>query len=152
VVPNSKLAGSIITKSAPNAPCGETRCKKMNFCDRFLQTDIAGSPNVRGARVHRKTQPISRFWPNDCCKAPALAYKTVRFCLVPLYMARVAGVRSNPTIRAFDLRLRGNGKQAKPALTHAQVTRYSQCDASKEHSLANTRAHLFPFSPPGGGV
>ena len=34
-----------------------------------------------------------------------------------LYMATVAGVRSNPTIRAFYLRLRTNGKHAKPALT-----------------------------------
>ncbi len=34
-----------------------------------------------------------------------------------LYMATVAGVRSNPTIRAFYLRLRSNGKHAKPALT-----------------------------------
>lgn len=34
-----------------------------------------------------------------------------------LYMATVAGVRSNPTIRTFYLRLRANGKQAKPALT-----------------------------------
>src|SRR5271163_1881685 len=33
-----------------------------------------------------------------------------------LYMATVAGVRSNPTIRTFYLRLRTNGKQAKPAL------------------------------------
>ncbi len=33
-----------------------------------------------------------------------------------LYMATVAGVRSNPTIRAFYLRLRTNGKHAKPAL------------------------------------
>jgi transposase len=32
-------------------------------------------------------------------------------------MATVAGVRSNPTIRAFYLRLRTNGKHAKPALT-----------------------------------
>jgi transposase len=34
-----------------------------------------------------------------------------------LYMATVAGVRSNPAIRAFYLRLRANGKHAKPALT-----------------------------------
>jgi transposase len=33
-----------------------------------------------------------------------------------LYMATVAGVRSNPTIRTFYLRLRANGKHAKPAL------------------------------------
>jgi len=33
-----------------------------------------------------------------------------------LYMATVAGVRSNPTIRAFYLRLRANGKHAKLAL------------------------------------
>ncbi len=33
-----------------------------------------------------------------------------------LYMATVAGVRSNPSIRTFYLRLRTNGKQAKPAL------------------------------------
>jgi transposase len=33
-----------------------------------------------------------------------------------LYMATVSGVRSNPTIRAFYLRLRTNGKHAKPAL------------------------------------
>jgi transposase len=33
-----------------------------------------------------------------------------------LYMATVAGVRSNPTIRIFYLRLRANGKHAKPAL------------------------------------
>jgi transposase len=33
-----------------------------------------------------------------------------------LYMATVAGVRSNPIIRAFYLRLRTNGKHAKPAL------------------------------------
>jgi transposase len=31
-------------------------------------------------------------------------------------MATVAGVRSNPTIRIFYLRLRANGKHAKPAL------------------------------------
>lgn len=34
-----------------------------------------------------------------------------------LYMATVAGVRSNPVIRTFYLRLRARGKQAKPALT-----------------------------------
>jgi hypothetical protein len=33
-----------------------------------------------------------------------------------LYMAPVAGVRSNPAIRTFYLRLRANGKHAKPAL------------------------------------
>ena len=33
-----------------------------------------------------------------------------------LYMATVAGVRSNPAIRTFYLRLRANGKHAKPAL------------------------------------
>jgi transposase len=33
-----------------------------------------------------------------------------------LYMATVAGVRSNPIIRAFYLRRRANGKHAKPAL------------------------------------
>ena len=33
-----------------------------------------------------------------------------------LYMATVAGVRSNPTIRTFYLRLRTNGKHAKLAL------------------------------------
>jgi transposase len=31
-------------------------------------------------------------------------------------MATMAGVRSNPTIRTFYLRLRTNGKHAKPAL------------------------------------
>jgi transposase len=31
-------------------------------------------------------------------------------------MATVAGVRSNPAIRTFYLRLRANGKHAKPAL------------------------------------
>jgi transposase len=34
-----------------------------------------------------------------------------------LYMATVAGIRSNPTIRTFYLRLRAGGKHAKPALT-----------------------------------
>jgi transposase len=34
-----------------------------------------------------------------------------------LYMATVAGVRSNPAIKTFYLRLRANGKHAKPALT-----------------------------------
>ena len=34
-----------------------------------------------------------------------------------LYMATVAGVRSNPANRTFYLRLRANGKHAKPALT-----------------------------------
>jgi transposase len=34
-----------------------------------------------------------------------------------LYMATVAGVRSNPNIRTFYLRLRANSKHAKPALT-----------------------------------
>src|ERR1700693_2466454 len=33
-----------------------------------------------------------------------------------LYMATVSGVRSNPAIRTFYLRLRTNGKHAKPAL------------------------------------
>ena len=33
------------------------------------------------------------------------------------YMATVAGVRSNPAVRTFYLRLRANGKHAKPALT-----------------------------------
>jgi transposase len=33
-----------------------------------------------------------------------------------LYMATVAGVRSNPAIKTFYLRLRANGKHAKPAL------------------------------------
>jgi transposase len=32
-------------------------------------------------------------------------------------MATLAGIRSNPTIKAFYLRLRANGKHAKPALT-----------------------------------
>jgi transposase len=32
-------------------------------------------------------------------------------------MATVASVRSNPTIKTFYLRLRTNGKHAKPALT-----------------------------------
>jgi transposase len=32
-------------------------------------------------------------------------------------MATVAGVRSNPAIKTFYLRLRANGKHAKPALT-----------------------------------
>ena len=44
-----------------------------------------------------------------------------------LYMATVAVVRSNPIIRAFYLRLRTNGKHAKPAhRLYAQVPRYSQ--------------------------
>ena len=34
-----------------------------------------------------------------------------------LYMATVAAVRSNPTIKTFYFRLRTNGKHAKPALT-----------------------------------
>jgi transposase len=34
-----------------------------------------------------------------------------------LYMATVAGIRSNPAIRTFYLRLRAGGKHAKPALT-----------------------------------
>src|SRR5215470_11397119 len=34
-----------------------------------------------------------------------------------LYMATVAGIRSNPTIRSFYLQLRARRKQAKPALT-----------------------------------
>ena len=34
-----------------------------------------------------------------------------------LYMATMAAVRSNPTIKTFYLRLRTNGKHAKPALT-----------------------------------
>ena len=34
-----------------------------------------------------------------------------------LYMATVAAIRSNPAIRTFYLRLRANGKHAKPALT-----------------------------------
>jgi|HubBroStandDraft_4_1064222.scaffolds.fasta_scaffold145959_1 transposase len=34
-----------------------------------------------------------------------------------LHMAAVAGIRSNPVIRAFYLRLRAGGKSAKPALT-----------------------------------
>jgi transposase len=34
-----------------------------------------------------------------------------------LYMATVAGVRSNPAIRTFYLQLRARGKHAKPALT-----------------------------------
>src|ERR1700722_13383562 len=33
-----------------------------------------------------------------------------------LYMATVTGVRSNPTIKTFYLRLRADGKHAKPAL------------------------------------
>ena len=74
-----------------------------------------------------------------------------------LYMATVAGVRSNPTIRAFYLRLRSNGKHAKPALTalDAQVPRYSQCHASQQNPLAYTCPHLtirFAFSPPGRGI
>jgi hypothetical protein len=32
-------------------------------------------------------------------------------------MATVAGIRSNPAIRSFYLRLRASGKHAKPALT-----------------------------------
>jgi transposase len=32
-------------------------------------------------------------------------------------MATVAGVRSNPAIKTFYLRLRASGKHAKPALT-----------------------------------
>jgi transposase len=34
-----------------------------------------------------------------------------------LYIATVAGIRSNPAIRTFYLRLRAGGKHAKPALT-----------------------------------
>jgi transposase len=34
-----------------------------------------------------------------------------------LYMAAVAGIRSNPSIKTFYLRMRGSGKHAKPALT-----------------------------------
>ena len=34
-----------------------------------------------------------------------------------LYMATVAGIRSNPAIKTFYLRLRAGGKPAKPALT-----------------------------------
>jgi transposase len=34
-----------------------------------------------------------------------------------LYMATASGVRSNPTRKTFYLRLRANGKHAKPALT-----------------------------------
>src|SRR5271169_1603461 len=34
-----------------------------------------------------------------------------------LYMATLSGVRSNPAIRSFYLRLRASGKHAKPALT-----------------------------------
>jgi transposase len=65
-----------------------------------------------------------------------------------LYMATVAGVRSNPAIRTFYLRLRANRM-------YAQVPRDSQCHAAPQNSLANTCAHLpnlSPLSPPGRGL
>jgi len=73
-----------------------------------------------------------------------------------LYMATVAGVRSNPAVRTFYLRLRADGKHAKPALT-ACMRKFlgcSQCHASQQNALADTRAHLInlsPLSPPGRG-
>jgi hypothetical protein len=68
-------------------------------------------------------------------------------------MATVAGVRSNPAVRTFYLRLRANGKHAKPALTACmrKFLGYSQCHASQQNALADTRAHLINLSPPGRG-
>jgi transposase len=44
-----------------------------------------------------------------------------------LYMATVAGIRSNPAIRTFYLRLRAGGKHAGTHRLHAQAARHSQC-------------------------
>jgi hypothetical protein len=66
-------------------------------------------------------------------------------------MARVAGVRSNPTIRAFDLRLRGNGKHAKPALT-ACMRKFLVILNAMPHKNTHwqTPALTSPFLPSGG--
>ena len=72
-----------------------------------------------------------------------------------LYMAAVAGVRSNPAIRTFYLRLRANGKHAKPALT-ACMRKFIVILNAMLHNKTHwqTSALTFPtspFPPPGRG-
>jgi hypothetical protein len=62
----------------------------------------------------------------------------------------VAGVRNNPTIRAFYLRIRANGTHTKPALAACMRKFLAILNAhtAQQNSLANTCAHLlnlFPF-------
>jgi transposase len=64
-------------------------------------------------------------------------------------MATVAGVRSNPAIRTFYLRLRANGKHAKPALIACMRKFLVILNAmlpNKTHS--QTPAFISPTSPP----
>ncbi len=66
-----------------------------------------------------------------------------------LYMATVAGVRSNPAIRTFYLRLRANGKHAKPALIACMRKFLVILNAmlhNKTHWL--TPAPISPTAPP----
>jgi transposase len=72
-----------------------------------------------------------------------------------LYMATVAGVRCNPTIRTFYLRLRTNGKHAKPTLI-ACMRKFLVILNAMLHDKTHwqTPAHFLhycPFSPSGRG-
>jgi hypothetical protein len=71
-------------------------------------------------------------------------------------MATVSGVRSNPAIRTFYLRLRPSGKHAKPALIACMRKFLVILNAMLDNKtpLAYSCAHFFyrnPFSPPGRG-
>jgi hypothetical protein len=71
-------------------------------------------------------------------------------------MATVAGVRSNPTIRTFYLRLRANGKHAKPALTASMRKFFVILNAmlhNKTHwQTPALTSPTFPLSPLPGAV
>jgi transposase len=72
-----------------------------------------------------------------------------------LYMATVAGVRSNPTIRTFYLRLRTNGKHAKLALIACMRKLLVILNAMLHHKTHWQTPALAPtaaLSPPPGAV
>ena len=63
-------------------------------------------------RVRTKTGPFGSIYDES-----ARTWGTAAPSPARLIYGNVAGVRCNPTIRTFHLRLRTNGKHAKPALT-----------------------------------
>jgi transposase len=73
-----------------------------------------------------------------------------------LYMATVAAVRSNPTIKTFYFRLRTNGKHAKPALTACMRKLLVILNAMLHHKTHWQTPALtsptFPLSPLLGAV
>ena len=66
-----------------------------------------------------------------------------------LYMATVAGVRSNPAIKNFlsAAACRREARQTRAHRLYAQIPRYSQCHASRQDSLANHLRSPPPTSP-----